>query len=134
MTQTFNFSFGNATRWETANCANTIFPDLFFPESAQEEQDSGQTIKAMCSTCPMKAKCLQVAIDNRDFYGYWGGMSGDERRRLSERQGRVNRGTSREVIRLLELGLPLQQACDEARMNLKSFIKNNPEYNPDKDN
>ena len=121
--QSFNFAFGNATRWETAHCADTIFPDLFFPTSLEEIEASEPMIQAICQGCPMKQECLQMALDNKDFNGYFGGVSPGERRKMSEHRSRVRRGNSNEVVRLMGLGYTLQDACDEVGILLASFMK-----------
>lgn len=36
--------------------------------------------KAVCATCPVRADCLQHALDHDERYGIWGGMTGRERR------------------------------------------------------
>ena len=121
--ESFNFAFGNATRWETAHCANTIFPDLFFPTSVEEVQTSEPLIKQICQDCPMKQECLQLALDAKDFNGYFGGVSPEERRKMSAYRSRVKRGNSNEVVRLMGLGYTLQDACDEVGILLASFMK-----------
>jgi len=121
--QSFNFAFGNATRWETAHCANTIFPNLFYPSSAEEIEAAEPVIKEICQDCPMKQECLQLALDNKDFNGYFGGVSPEERRIMSADRSRVRRGNSKEVIRLMELGWTLEDACDEVGILLASFMK-----------
>ena len=121
--QSFNFAFGNATRWESAHCANTIFPNLFYPSSAEEIEAAEPVIKEICQDCPMKQECLQLALDNKDFNGYFGGVSPEERRIMSADRSRVRRGNSKEVIRLMELGWTLEDACDEVGILLASFMK-----------
>ena len=40
--------------------------------------------KSICATCAVVDKCLQFAIDNEDFEPHvYGGMTGDERRRVA---------------------------------------------------
>jgi len=120
---TFNFAFGNAQRWETAHCANISMPNLFFPDSAEEAKLSEPIIKEICDTCPMRLECLQVALDNKDFIGYWGGVSPNDRRKMSVNGSRVKRGNSNEVIRLMGLGWSLEDACDEVNILPASFNK-----------
>jgi WhiB family redox-sensing transcriptional regulator len=123
MTQTFDFAFGNAQRWESANCANTIFPDLFFPTSLEEVEASEPMIQAICKDCPVRQECLDLALNNKDFNGYFGGVSPEDRRIMSAQQSRVRRGNSKEVVRLMEMGWSLQDACDEVGILLASFMK-----------
>ena len=35
--------------------------------------------KAICATCPVKAKCLAWALSSHEPYGVWGGLSVEER-------------------------------------------------------
>jgi WhiB family redox-sensing transcriptional regulator len=123
MTQTFDFAFGNATRWETAHCATTIFPDLFFPSSVEEVEAAEPLIKQICQDCPMKQECLQMALDNKDFNGYFGGVSPEDRRKMSAHRSRVRRGNSKEVIRLMEIGWTFEDACNEVGILPASFYK-----------
>ena len=39
--------------------------------------------KAMCVQCPVVRQCLKWALDTREPYGVWGGMSAQERERLA---------------------------------------------------
>ena len=136
MTQTFDFAFGNAQRWESANCANTIFPDLFFPTSLEEVEASEPMIQAICKDCPVRQEGLQLALNNKDFNGYFGGVSPEDRRKMSAHKSRVRRGNSKEVIRLMEMGWSLQDACDEVNILPASFAKwknQGTQTNKDKD-
>jgi WhiB family redox-sensing transcriptional regulator len=121
--QSFNFAFGNATRWESAHCATTLRPDLFFPTTMEEVRDSEPLIKQICQDCPVKQECLQLALDAKDFNGYFGGVSPDERRKMSAHRSRVRRGNSKEVIRLMDLGWTFEDACDEVGILPASFFK-----------
>jgi WhiB family redox-sensing transcriptional regulator len=65
-------------------CAN-VDPELFFPQ----EMDIGDSkivskygnlaaAKEICSTCPLKAPCLEYAINNSEI-GVWGGTTEHQR-------------------------------------------------------
>jgi WhiB family redox-sensing transcriptional regulator len=56
-------------------------PDLFMPERGAR-RDVQQAVKA-CATCPVRLECLEYGRYER--YGIWGGLSGQERRRLNSR-------------------------------------------------
>ena len=43
--------------------------------------------KAVCARCPVTRECLRDAMDNHEPYGVWGGLSADERFRLSNELG-----------------------------------------------
>jgi Transcription factor WhiB len=46
--------------------------------------------RQICSLCPVKTACLNYAMDNKERYGMWGGLTPIERRRI-ERTARRNR-------------------------------------------
>ena len=56
-------------------------PELFFPLSA-----AGPTVpqvaaaKAICRGCPVRAECLDYAIQTAQDHGIWGGTTEEERR------------------------------------------------------
>lgn len=68
-----------------ALCAQTD-PDLFFPEVGERNPAA----KAVCGRCAVREECLAVALDRREPYGIWGGLSADERKKLRTRQRRAS--------------------------------------------
>lgn len=64
------------------NCADKP-PSLFFPSDGV----GVEVAKRVCATCPMKADCLEYALDNRIDHGVWGGTSERERRRILKARG-----------------------------------------------
>lgn len=60
-----------------ALCAQA-WPDAWFPEAGQP----GTSAKAICRRCPVRAACLEYALENRETFGIWGGTSERERRHL----------------------------------------------------
>jgi WhiB family transcriptional regulator, redox-sensing transcriptional regulator len=68
----------NPLSWQTdALCAQTD-PEAFFPEKGGSTRDA----KRICTTCEVKAECLEYALQNDERFGIWGGLSERERRRL----------------------------------------------------
>ena len=68
----------NPLSWQTdALCAQTD-PEAFFPEKGGSTRDA----KRICTTCEVKAQCLDYALLNDERFGIWGGLSERERRRL----------------------------------------------------
>jgi WhiB family redox-sensing transcriptional regulator len=57
-------------------------PALFFPSDGIGVQLAQRT----CSECPVKAPCLEYALDNHVDHGVWGGTSERERRRILRRR------------------------------------------------
>ena len=68
----------NPLGWQTdALCAQTD-PEAFFPEKGGSTRDA----KRICTSCEVKAECLDYALANDERFGIWGGLSERERRRL----------------------------------------------------
>lgn len=63
-----------------ALCAQTD-PDLFFPELGS----NGNPAKAVCARRRVRAECLDYAMEHREPFGVWGGLSDRERRKLRDR-------------------------------------------------
>jgi WhiB family redox-sensing transcriptional regulator len=66
---------------DAAVCAQT-FPDVFFPSSGDGGYEMKREALAVCAVCPVKAECLQYALDNALDYGIYGGLTAQERKAL----------------------------------------------------
>lgn len=65
--------------WTTqAKCRGT--GDALFPEPAEQRR-----VRAFCSDCPVRARCLAEALDHQLEWGVWGGRTERERRALLRR-------------------------------------------------
>lgn len=75
-----------------AACADTD-PELFFPVS---NEGPGATQRAeakrVCAGCPVRAECLEYALESKQRSGVWGGL--DERERATLHRGRRSRSHS----------------------------------------
>jgi hypothetical protein len=60
-----------------ARCAQTD-PEIFYPDKGGNTNDA----KRVCAGCPVRANCLEYALDRDERYGVWGGLSRKERERL----------------------------------------------------
>lgn len=58
-------------------------PDMFFVNPG--EDTLVQDAKALCRICPVAEDCLDYALRNRIDHGIWGGMSPNDRRRLTRK-------------------------------------------------
>ncbi len=67
-----------ADGWKTSALCAQIDPDLFFPERGT----SGAEAKRICFACEARIECLTYALDHRERFGIWGGMTERGRRRL----------------------------------------------------
>lgn len=63
------------------------YPELFFyePYSGLTPAESIEAAKALCADCPLKAECLQVALETKRNVGIWGGLTPEERKALRKR-------------------------------------------------
>ncbi|MFC3983417.1 WhiB family transcriptional regulator [Streptosporangium jomthongense] len=61
-----------------ALCAEVGDVDVWFPEKGESPQDA----KKVCSSCEVRAACLEYALATRQPYGVWGGLTEHERRPL----------------------------------------------------
>ncbi|PYC77413.1 transcription factor WhiB [Streptomyces tateyamensis] len=58
---------------------------LFFHPAGErgEAHDAREeAAKAVCAGCPVRVECRRYALDAREPYGVWGGLTEDERHRL----------------------------------------------------
>lgn len=63
-----------------ALCAQTD-PEPFYPPKGA----SLRPAKTVCAACPVRARCLEYALANRETEGVWGGLGPSERRALLRR-------------------------------------------------
>ena len=66
---------------EKALCAQTD-PEAFFPEKGGSTREA----KRVCSSCEVRAECLEYALENDERFGIWGVLSERERRRMRRSQ------------------------------------------------
>lgn len=70
------------TSWKLHAACRDLGPELFFPEL--HDPGTGQSARAVCASCPVRADCLAVALatPQNDDFGIWGGTGPLERRAL----------------------------------------------------
>lgn len=69
---------GDPLAWQQDGLCAQTDPEAFFPEKGGSTRDA----KKVCTTCDVKDRCLQYALDNDERFGIWGGLSERERRKL----------------------------------------------------
>jgi len=74
----------NPKPWmDDAACAHITDRDLFFPNGVGGEyQHQVNEAKALCSTCPVIADCMQYALELHPVEGIWAGTTEAERRQM----------------------------------------------------
>jgi WhiB family transcriptional regulator, redox-sensing transcriptional regulator len=74
-------AYDEGTDWmRQAHCAQTD-PEAFFPEQGRSAREG----KGVCLACPVRAECLDYALEHNERFGIWGGLTERERRRLRRR-------------------------------------------------
>jgi WhiB family redox-sensing transcriptional regulator len=68
--------------WKTNGACRWVEPELFFPVSDADAEPA----KQVCAECGVRERCLDFALDVREFEGVWGGTTGSERRALQRRR------------------------------------------------
>lgn len=66
-------------------------PSIFFPdrgEVGRGRSDPVRLAKKVCSGCSVRRECLDVAIENNEMSGVWGGMVRRERMREKVRRAK----------------------------------------------
>lgn len=72
------------TSWmDQARCQET-WPDAFFPEKGENSREA----KRICMACPVRAKCLEYALEHDEKHGLWGGLSERQRYAIKRRRRR----------------------------------------------
>jgi WhiB family redox-sensing transcriptional regulator len=72
-----NASLNNTSWMIEAACVD--FPEIDFYSSDYQEQ---KLAKEICDGCPVRQKCLQYALDNKEKDGIWGGANSQELRQV----------------------------------------------------
>lgn len=61
-------------------------PDDWFAEANTAESHAARKrAVAVCEECPVRAECLEFAVETNQAHGTWGGVGERERRRLRRR-------------------------------------------------
>lgn len=74
--------------WQSSgSCRDHDDPETWFPigENAAAQAQASEAV-AVCWQCPVRAECLQFALDTRQDVGVWGGLTEQERRALHKRR------------------------------------------------
>jgi WhiB family transcriptional regulator, redox-sensing transcriptional regulator len=76
--------------WQVkANCRGTDTSNFYHPENERgpSRRRRERMAKAVCAACPVIDNCLRWALEAREPYGVWGGLSVDEREALLTAKG-----------------------------------------------
>jgi hypothetical protein len=100
-------------KWAKDAPCSTADPDQWHPEKGGPPLAASKA-KAICHTCPAEVACLQYALDTREQYGVWGGMTAGERKRWLKQQEptHCSNGHDRAVV-----GVWPDGTCRDCRRN-----------------
>lgn len=73
--------------WSEDAACSGVDIDIFFSSDDGEQKQALE----MCRACPVQRECLQYAIQQREMYGIWGGMTESERRGIIRDRRRQDR-------------------------------------------
>lgn len=73
---------------DKAACKGTDVELFFLPHNSRGDDKRRRlaAAKAICSGCVVRAECLEYAVRTEQPFGVWGGLSEEERQRLSRRK------------------------------------------------
>lgn len=83
--------------WNADARCRTADPELFFHpigERGSDHDARDRNAKAVCAGCPVRVQCGEWALERREPYGVWGGMTEDERRKILHRAARARLGVA----------------------------------------
>lgn len=66
---------GEPAEWTLDALCAQVDPELWFPDKGGSTGDA----KRICMECPVRAECLQYALDHEEIHGVWGAKSYRER-------------------------------------------------------
>ena len=72
----------STTGWMALGLCRMYAPSTFFPSDGVGVDVARQ----VCAECPVRALCLEYALEHRIDHGVWGGTSERERRRIARRR------------------------------------------------
>jgi WhiB family transcriptional regulator, redox-sensing transcriptional regulator len=85
--------------WQDRALCPQTDPEAFFPEKGGSTREA----KKVCRACDVRAECLEYALEHGEWFGIWGGLSEQERRRLKRETGPSPAPRGADVARYREL-------------------------------
>lgn len=74
------------TNWQLRGLCRGNHAHLFFPPSTFERKEERQRreirAKSICQVCPVQHDCVEYALEIREPYGIWGGLTESDRRQV----------------------------------------------------
>ncbi len=70
--------FSMTQDWRRQAACRGVDPEVFYPVN----DDDAEEAKEVCAGCPVRQPCLEWALQDRERFGVWGGLTERERRRM----------------------------------------------------
>ena len=103
-----------------ASCKGIINPNLFFPESKEQEAKCLPIARSICAGCPERKECLDYALKEQIPHGIWAGTTPAQRGFgqgfKNRKTGRVNRADA--IRSLHSFGRTPKEIADTMRIEL----------------
>lgn len=103
-----------------ASCKGIINPNLFFPESREQEAKCLPIVRAICAGCPERKECLDYALREQIAHGIWAGTTPAQRGFgqgfRNRKTGQMNRSDA--IRSLYALGRTPKEIADTLRIEL----------------
>ena len=91
--------------WSLAASCDTADPDLFFPQPGADTSYA----RSICKACPVRRHCLDYALETKQKFGIWGGMTEAQRRRLRREDITANHPARPGSQRRAQVAAPLAE-------------------------
>lgn len=74
---------GQVVNWRDLALCAQVDPDIFFPEKG----GSVRAAKKVCEACDVQDECLEYALEHKERFGIWGGVTERNRRQMLADRG-----------------------------------------------
>lgn len=74
-----------APAYEVEEACASEDPEVMFPDNESKHSPEVRAARAVCRRCPVREACLEKAIETRQPFGVWGGLTTREREALRRR-------------------------------------------------
>jgi WhiB family redox-sensing transcriptional regulator len=75
-----------STYWRDEALCREADPEIFFPESG----GTATQARKVCDRCPVRAECLEFALERREIHGIYAGLTTAERNAILKARGRAS--------------------------------------------
>lgn len=105
-----------------ANCKGIVNPNIFFPETKQQEARSLPIARIICGGCIHRKECLDYAEAHKIFHGIWGGLTPEERGDGRTKRDWSGQNRAKRIRKLIMRGLAPETVAREVGVTL-DYVK-----------